>query len=215
MESLLYAASWPISGPAFGNYTKHHCSKEAIMPIRDLLRHAKNSPILGPISLPCYRAWIASIYVFDRLALALKWLLSSKETTNFTYAISPRNTVYLASLLSDALDVPRSRVLSLFDELTENREVAETYSQLSGKLPYRLYTDPLPMFGRRLAWYAVVRIKAPKIVVETGVDKGLGSLVICAALLKNATEGSPGRYYGLDINPNAGFLLQGKFRCWR
>jgi hypothetical protein len=38
-------------------------------------------------------------------------------------------------------------------------------------------------------------------------DKGLGSVLLCAALLRNREEGQPGRYYGTDINPHAGFLF--------
>ncbi len=44
-------------------------------------------------------------------------------------------------------------------------------------------------------------------MVETGVDYGLGSCVLCSALLRNAAEGSPGRYLGLDIRGDAGQLL--------
>jgi predicted O-methyltransferase YrrM len=44
--------------------------------------------------------------------------------------------------------------------------------------------------------------------VETGVDKGLGTAVIAAALLRNADEGKPGRVTAVDINPEAGFLVR-------
>src|SRR3546814_1929922 len=63
-------------------------------------------------------------------------------------------------------------------------------------------------YGRRLGWYAVVRATKPRVVVETGVDKGLGAMVLCAALLRNAEEDRPGRYFGTDINPHAVYLLQ-------
>jgi predicted O-methyltransferase YrrM len=68
--------------------------------------------------------------------------------------------------------------------------------------------DPVPRFARRIGWYALVRCLKPKVVVETGVDKGLGSVVLTAALLRNGLEGHPGRYYGTDINPKAGYLLK-------
>jgi hypothetical protein len=48
----------------------------------------------------------------------------------------------------------------------------------------------------------------PGLVVETGVDKGLGSVVLASALRRNRAEGFPGEYLGNDINPHAGFLLQ-------
>jgi hypothetical protein len=51
----------------------------------------------------------------------------------------------------------------------------------------------------------------PRIVIETGVDKGLGSVLLCHGLLKNRSEGFEGLYFGTDINPEAGFLLSGKW----
>jgi len=59
-----------------------------------------------------------------------------------------------------------------------------------------------------MVWYAITRIIKPKILVETGVDQGVGAVVLCAALARNDAEGHPGRYYGTDINPNAGYFLQ-------
>ena len=47
----------------------------------------------------------------------------------------------------------------------------------------------------------------PAVVVETGVDKGLGICVLAAALLRNEQEGTPGKLYAIDINPSAGWLL--------
>jgi hypothetical protein len=49
-------------------------------------------------------------------------------------------------------------------------------------------------------------------VVETGVDKGLGSCVLTSALIRNAQEGVPGFYYGTDINRSAGYMLSGIYR---
>ena len=39
----------------------------------------------------------------------------------------------------------------------------------------------------------------------------MGSVVLCAALLRNKEEGYLGRYYGTDINKNAGYFLDGKY----
>src|SRR5262249_22765215 len=62
-------------------------------------------------------------------------------------------------------------------------------------------------FGRRLGWYVLIRASKPRLVIETGVDKGLGSVLIAAALRRNAAEGKGGELRGLDINPQAGYLL--------
>ena len=75
-------------------------------------------------------------------------------------------------------------------------------------------TDARAEYGRRLGWYALVRATKPKLVVETGVDKGLGAIVLCAALRRNAAEGKVGRYIGTDINPAAGELLGGPYAAF-
>ena len=49
-------------------------------------------------------------------------------------------------------------------------------------------------------------------MVETGVDKGLGAVVLCAAILRNRAEGNKSRYYGTDIDPHAGCLLCGPYK---
>ena len=60
---------------------------------------------------------------------------------------------------------------------------------------------------RRLGWYALVRELQPECVVETGTDKGLGSVVLAAALLRNGH----GRLITMDINPTAGYLIGGPY----
>lgn len=59
-----------------------------------------------------------------------------------------------------------------------------------------------------MVWYAIARSKKPKVIVETGVDQGMGAVVLCAALSRNALDGHLGKYYGTDINPSAGYYLQ-------
>ena len=51
----------------------------------------------------------------------------------------------------------------------------------------------------------------PALVVEMGVDHGVGSCIISAALLRNIEEGFEGRYSGTEINPFAGMLLSDKY----
>jgi hypothetical protein len=58
--------------------------------------------------------------------------------------------------------------------------------------------------GRRFQF-----ICAPVVAqASRGVDQGMGAAVLCAALARNALEGHIGRYYGTDINPDAGYYLQ-------
>jgi predicted O-methyltransferase YrrM len=57
----------------------------------------------------------------------------------------------------------------------------------------------------------MVRLRKPRVVIETGVDDGVGSCVLCAALMRNAADGHAGRYYGTEIRRDAGKLLKGPY----
>src|ERR1035437_8801215 len=57
--------------------------------------------------------------------------------------------------------------------------------------------------ARRVGGYALVRAVKPQHVVETGTDKGLGSCVLVAALLRNGS----GRLTTIDIDPASGYLI--------
>jgi predicted O-methyltransferase YrrM len=104
-----------------------------------------------------------------------------------------------------------NKVQEYFSELKNDTALLYHYENCVKSSKAALVTDLEPRFGRRLAWYAFVRILKPGVVIETGVDKGLGSLVIASALLRNANEGNSGKYYGTDINPHAGFLFSGEY----
>jgi predicted O-methyltransferase YrrM len=168
-------------------------------------------PLAGPMLLFFYRARIAWHYVSVPLGRFLGWLFRSRETTNFTYPLTPLNRSYLISFVSEASKQPYEVVEGYIEELEADTllksfiQTAIVHSEEGFKADKQVY------YGRRLGWYAFIRILKPKVVVETGVDKGLGSCVITAALMKNTQEGYPGYYYGTDINPKAGYLLQAPY----
>ncbi|HEY5032344.1 MAG TPA: class I SAM-dependent methyltransferase, partial [Actinomycetes bacterium] len=76
-----------------------------------------------------------------------------------------------------------------------------------GESPRRGLMDREIRLGRRVGWYALVRLLEPEHVVETGTDKGLGSCVLAAAVLRNGH----GRGTTLDINPAAGAMIAGPY----
>jgi len=83
--------------------------------------------------------------------------------------------------------------------------------RLSQSSKERYVADPVARFGRRMGWYCLIRATKPRLCVETGTDKGLGTCVMAAALMRNAAEGHPGKVLGMDLNPNAGYLLQAPY----
>ena len=153
----------------------------------------------------------ATKYYNKKYVQILRWGIKSREDTNYTYDISDKNIHYLAHMIAVATNTDHQLILNYINEAKEDTSLRDSIVEATQRSPYRKFADLEVRLGKRLGWYAFVRGLKPKVVVETGVDKGLGSVVICAALLKNKEEGYEGTYYGTDINPKAGYLLTGKY----
>jgi len=136
------------------------------------------------------------------------WIFTSREDSNFTYALSDRCKTNLAASLSSILQKDYEEIAGYFREIENDGDFNSYVQRLWVKHPERNRTDKAPNVGRRMVWYAIARAMKPTVVVETGVDQGLGAIVLCAALSRNASEGHHGRYFGTDINPSAGYYLQ-------
>jgi len=165
-----------------------------------------NIPVLGQIIIFFYRAHISLNYFKIPFKNLFFWLIQSNETTNFTYDLTETNINYLCSLITYITGKEFKTIESYALELINNDELQNHISYETNKKNIRR-ADNKAKYSRRIGWYIFVRATKPKIVIETGVDKGLGSCVITEALHKNSLEGNPGYYYGLDINPNAGYLF--------
>jgi hypothetical protein len=169
------------------------------------------TPLIGPAALIAYRAKIALGYFYRPLSNLLRWTVRSRETANFTYDLEEDNKRYLASMIADVLSLPFAQVMSFFKEIEEDAEFRRHVADRIEQSDWGFIADKEVRLGRRIGWYAIARAIKPRVVIETGVDKGLGSCILTAALAKNAQEGHPGRYYGLDINPKAGYLLSDRY----
>jgi predicted O-methyltransferase YrrM len=182
------------------------------VPIAKVIQSAllADNPI-SRVALAGYRATIPGRYFLRKLLLVPPWLVASREITNFTYDLTEQNRSYLANAISAVTGVAVAQIESFLSEPENDNELLAHITSLTHASRRRTISDLVPRFGRRLGWYAFVRATKPKLVIETGVDKGLGSVLLCAALLRNKAEGQEGRYCGTDINPEAGFLLAGKW----
>jgi predicted O-methyltransferase YrrM len=105
--------------------------------------------------------------------------------------------------------IPIEQASSYIDELRTDKAIVAHYQ--SARARSRIKADPLPLWGRRLGWYALTRALKPRLIVETGVHFGLGALAFTSALMRNSAEGHPGRYIGLEILPQFGWLLAGPY----
>lgn len=132
-------------------------------------------------------------------------ILATGEVHNFTYDLTPLSLMYLADTIGAALGRPAPEVERYIQEAIADTDINRRALALTPGVRVQC------PFGRRLGWYAIARILKPRVIVETGVDRGHGSLILSAALLRNAAEGAPGYYYGTDIRPAAGQLLADKY----
>lgn len=165
------------------------------------------TPYLGRIALFAYRTQFALRYFRRPLSNLLKWLIHSKETTNFTYDLEVNNKRYLAAMIADIVNLDFEEIIAYFKEIEEDPALKKHIADATQRSAWAFTADKQVRLGSRIGWYAIARAIKPRIAIEAGVDKGLGSCVITAALKRNGQEGRSGRYYGLDINPKAGYLL--------
>ena len=172
----------------------------------ELKRYVKNTPIRRYYFLP-HRLKFALRSQSTPVKEIFKWLVNSNETSNFTYELTDLNRKYLCAFIAVVANTTADTVESYISEIENDSQFNSLIKNKTLSSADKYVSDSEVKLGRRLGWYALARIKKPKLIVETGVDKGLGSCVLTAALLQNAKEGAPGKYLGTDINPDAGFLL--------
>lgn len=170
------------------------------------------TPILGAICFFFIRARNSLRYFLGPLSSLFIWLFTSRETTNYTYDLEAKNKLYLSSLVSDITGEKASEINSYLQELEKDIGLVNHIKKMTSGNALSYVADKASPFGRRIGWYLFVRATKPKIVVETGVDKGLGACVLTSALKRNSEEGHEGYYFGTDINPEAGYLLSGEFK---
>ena len=126
----------------------------------------------------------------------MSWLIKTEEFTNYMYEIAAINRNQMVGAVSQISKLPISEVEAYFTELETDFEFANQLIE-KGKRLRRRYELMFPIpYARRIVWYALVRIFKPNVVVESGTEKGLGSLIINRALEKNGI----GQLHTLDID---------------
>ena len=188
--------------------------------IQQLIQEEQHKPAVAPEAGPQQTpeqqlqrlAFGFGFYLKPRLSELIAWAQRSRETSNFTYDLSELNLSQLAGWVSVISGCSLAQASRWINELREDQALRTHLNQRTACSDSAIAADFNMGYGRRLGWYALVRALKPATVVETGVDKGLGSCVLAAAILRNRQEGHAGRYIGTDINPEAGWLFQGPYR---
>lgn len=156
-----------------------------------------------------FRRAIAMSYYRDTMRQIDRWVGQDKETSNFYYKLTTHNRDQLAQLIASVSSESYDKIVGYFDELEGDFELRNHLERMLRRSEYG--KDIEIEYGRRLGWYAFVRVLKPRVVVETGVDHGVGSCVLASALLRNIAEGHPGKYYGTDNRTEAGQLFSGEY----
>lgn len=131
-----------------------------------------------------------------------KFVLLDPETHSYSYDLG--NTDELVEFASAQLGAERSDVRAWLAELDADPEL---HAELRRRTRGRIDAKRRMPLGNRLLWYVVVRAVKPRLIVETGIWDGLGSLMLLRALERNAGEGAEGRLLSIDIDPEAGWLV--------
>ena len=158
---------------------------------------------LLPLLVFPYRCRLIIRYLFRALKKSIPWLFRSKEFANFTYDLTPSNKEYLAWFIANVCDTSEGEIRGYFEELESSVRLQKYINDRLQQHRRGNEIDSEAFFGRRIGWYAIVRATEPKIVVETGTEKGLGSLVLAEALIKNES----GRLITIDMEPSSGLLI--------
>jgi predicted O-methyltransferase YrrM len=137
-----------------------------------------------------------------------RWLLHSREFTNFTYELTELNREHLAWFVGHVAGITVEQARAYIRELDEDQDLrAHVDAVVRADPRHRRLADRTVHWAKRLGWYALARALEPDHIVETGSDKGLGTLAFAAAVLRNGH----GRVSAIDTHPAAGYLATGRY----
>ena len=158
--------------------------------------------------------WVlfALLPALRQFAKSTRWIFTSKEYYNLTYHLTDLNKAYLASYIAVVTGHEVEKIEGYIRELENDTALRSILIERTHQSRDRHSCDVEPRYGRRIGWYALVRATKPRVVVETGVDRGLGTAVMAAALIQNQKEGFTGKLYATDIMPDCGHLMVAPYK---
>jgi predicted O-methyltransferase YrrM len=162
---------------------------------------------LAPVAAFPVRVSAVARHNAQMVGRSARWLASSREHTNYTYELGERNLEHLAWWVATITDRPVAEIRGFLAEVNGDVDLRSHVAERTADSARRGLADITMRLGRRAGWYALVRALEPEQVIETGTDKGLGSVVLAAALLRNGH----GRLTTIDVNPESGYLVAGRY----
>lgn len=172
------------------------------------IKHFLKTTALGSSLLIPYRFRFGLCYLTPNFWQLVRLSFVSREIDNLTYDLTDLNVQYLIAFVAAITKRPVAEIRGYVQEILDDQMLRDHILSFTQSAPERYIADEEARYGRRIGWYAFVRALKPKVVVETGTNKGLGTCIIAAALLRNNEEGNLGYLYSTDIDPAAGYLFK-------
>jgi hypothetical protein len=141
----------------------------------------------------------------------LRYILFDPEVESYTYRVAN-----IDGMLTTIAEATRTPVEDLRRYVVEADTDPELRDNLAHRLRWRFDVKHRPELANRLGWYVLVRALRPRVVVETGIYHGFGSLTLLRALERNAADGTPGELMSFDTSQSAGsFVDRRRYPGWR
>lgn len=175
------------------------------------VKHLLKTTTVGRVVLIPYRFRFGLRYLTPNFWQLVRLSFVSREIDNLTYDLTNLNIQYLIAFMVAITKRPVAEIRGYVQEILDDQMLRDHILSFTQSAPERYIADEEARYGRRIGWYAFVRALKPKVVVETGTNKGLGTCIIAAALWRNEQAGDSGYLYSTDIDPAAGYLFQAPY----
>jgi hypothetical protein len=128
----------------------------------------------------------------------LHYIFYEKEISNFTYEI--KNEKEIIDIIKVITNENENKIKEILNEVSFDNLIFKNFFTKQFYEYYDKYKFGYKIFGRRLLWYGLIRILKPSDVIESGIDKGLGSALISYAQHINSEEQhNKYNYIGIDL----------------
>lgn len=147
--------------------------------------------------------------IAPQIGAVARWAFASRERVNFTYDTTRESQLLLCATIAEIATCDMRSVVAHLDQILSDPELIAHVEADNRASRHRV--DPGFRPGRRIAFYLLVRTLKPRFVVEAGVDRGLGAILISRALALNAAAGHVGDYLGIEFDTNKPIPLYDNF----
>lgn len=132
-----------------------------------------------------------------------RYVLWDPEVRDFSFNLADLDAA--AAFLANGFLVPPERARELLEEPASDEQLLRDYADLRRR---SLLRSDMTLGHRPLLW-ALIRLRRPSLVVETGVRYGLGAMVMLRALERNAQEENDrhGKLISFDPDPTGGWMV--------